>query len=67
MMTIDPKTAKFESKNTVNVRCGGHGAEAVGAVLPVKAKSGRLHTVCLAKLIEDYGDDDVAVFEIEYL
>ncbi len=66
-MMLDPRAAKFENKTTVTVRCGGHGAEAVGQVLTVKTRSGGSHAVRLAKLVEDYGDDDVAVFEIEYL
>ena len=55
--------AKFEGKNKVSLRVGGHGTEHVGQTVPAKTKDGRTLYVRLVKVLEDYGDDDVAVFE----
>lgn len=58
--------AKFDTKNTVTVRCGGRGAELVGKDVHVKTKGGDWKTVCLVRLVEDYGPNDVCVYTFSW-
>ena len=59
---------KFEAKTgevwTVSVRVGGNGAEHIGAACRCKRNDGSWATVTLGRLVEDYGDGDVAIFEV---
>lgn len=56
--------SKHGDKWWVSVRVGGKGAQHVGQVIPVNGKNGRA-AVRLEKLIQDYGDGDVAIFEVD--
>ena len=59
--------AKWSSKTTVDIRCGGHGKEHVGKTVYAMSKKGTRKAVKLVKLIEDYGHGDVCEYEVEFV
>lgn len=65
-MTSTSQVGKFEAKGQVSLRVGGHGQEYVGQTVPAKTKSGNTKYVRLTKVIEDYGEGDVVVFDCTF-